>query len=141
MRLASLALLAALACDGAASPTPSISLQSGSGLNRVDGGWVLTSATLTLSIALHQTHDSVAGTGRYSIADGEKIGCGGESLPPTGTASLTGQISGSVVTGRVDFDSDWNPPFSATITAPDTLRGSFMSVDRGGCDLLMVRAR
>jgi hypothetical protein len=39
----------------------------------------------------------------------------------------------------MSFADTWNPPYIALLSSPDSLNGHFMSIDRGGCPLVLVR--
>jgi hypothetical protein len=110
--------------------------QSGS----LSGRWHGTSQGLTLDVALTQTGDSVSGSGTFQAAPNSSMGCGGESLPSSGNVTVAGKSSGGQFQGRMTLADTWSPPYLGTISA-DSLVGHFMSVDRGGCPLVLVRQR
>ena len=67
------------------------------------------------------------------------MGCGGETIPASGPVTLSGKLNGSSFEGRMSFAGTWTPPYLGTFIAPDSLNGHFMSVDRGGCPLILLR--
>lgn len=106
------------------------------------GSWRGSDGNLVVTLSLSQSGDSVVGTGSYRAADTAQLGCGGESIPDSGTVALAGTLTKQQFGGHFRFGpAAWNPPYVATWLAPDTLRGGFMSVDRGQCPLLLVRQR
>ncbi len=104
------------------------------------GRWHASNAGLTVDITLDQVGDSVKGTGSYSIAANSSIGCGGETLSASGPVMLSGKLTGNAFDGRMSFAGTWTPPYLGTIRA-DSLNGHFMSIDRGGCPLVLLRQR
>jgi hypothetical protein len=111
------------------------------GSDGLSGNWRGSNGGLAVTIALHQSGDSVAGSGNFDVASNASLGCGGESLPPSGTVSMTGHLVSGQFQGRMSFADVWTPPYLGVVTSPDTLSGHFMSVDRGGCPLVLVRQR
>jgi hypothetical protein len=88
-----------------------------------------------------QTADSVTGSGTYEVRDPAQIGCGGETIPPKGPVSLTGLLAADTLSGRFHFSGDWSPPYRASLAGADSIKGNLMSVDRGGCSLVLTRQR
>ena len=125
--------LIATACNGARPPQP--------GSVDLGGAWDLTLAGVSAPFTLAQSTDSVSGSATYSANPANPPGCGGESLPATGSVSLAAQVSGNEIRGRMSFDGRWTPPFSAAIASRDTIRGNLMSVDRGGCAFILARKK
>lgn len=106
------------------------------------GEWLGTDGNLEVRMTLAVAGDSISGEGSYTLRDPGALGCGGETLPPSGRVSLAGSHAKGQFGGRFRFaDGAWTPPFVAAWVPPDTLRGGFMSVDRGRCPLLLVRRR
>jgi len=90
-------------------------------------------------MTIDQHADSLTGSGTYTRADSATIGCGGETIPASGPVTLSGKLNGSSFEGRMSFAGTWTPPYVGTFIAPDSLNGHFMSVDRGGCPLILLR--
>ena len=105
------------------------------------GTWRGTNGGLNVTTELQQLGDSVTGSGNFQVAANASLGCGGESLPASGSVKMTGHLASGEFHGRMNFANVWSPPYLGVMTAPDTLTGRFMSVDRGGCPLLLVRQR
>jgi hypothetical protein len=122
---------------GCPSARPS---QSG-GSDGFAGSWRGSNGGLSVTIALHQSGDSIAGSGNFDVASNASLGCGGESLPASGTVNVTGHLASGEFQGRMNFADVWTPPYLGVVTSPDTLTGHFMSVDKGGCPLVLVRHR
>ena len=122
-----------IGCKVANSPQP--------GTVDLGGRWALTLSGVSATFNIREVADSVSGSADYSMNSGDPPGCGGESLPSQGTVSMMGHVSGPGITGRMSFDGRWTPPFTASIASKDTVRGSLMSVDRGGCSFMLVRER
>jgi hypothetical protein len=122
-----------MGCYGTGAPHP--------GSVDLNGSWNLTLSGVSGLFAFTQKADSLNGTAAYSMNSGNPPGCGGESLPSAGTVSLSGQVTGIEIRGRMSFDGRWTPPFNASIASKDTIRGNLMSVDRGGCAFILVRKR
>jgi hypothetical protein len=110
-------------------------------LGRLSGSWRGSNGGLSVTIALRQSGDSVTGSGNFQVAQNASFGCGGESLPSSGSVRLTGQLASGEFQGRMSFADTWTPPYLGVVISPDTLNGHFMSVDRGGCPLVLVRQR
>jgi hypothetical protein len=106
---------------------------------RLAGRWHGVNDGLTVDLTLQQVGDSVTGTGSYSVGHNSSMGCGGESLSGSGPVTLRGTLSGAELTSRMSFAGSWTPPYLGTLIAPDSLNGHFMSVDRGGCPLILMR--
>lgn len=106
------------------------------------GSWRASDGNLEVTLELTQQGDSVSGTGSYRAVDPGKLGCGGETIPASGKVTLAGALAKQQFGGRFGFVAGgWTPPYTATWIAPDSLRGGFMSVDRGQCPLILVRLR
>ena len=105
------------------------------------GQWQGDSPGLHLLITIVQTAASVSGDGTYEVRDPAHIGCGGEAIPPKGPVSLTGSLAADTLSGRLHFSGDWSPPYRASLAGADSLKGNLMSVDRGGCSLVLTRQR
>jgi hypothetical protein len=120
-------------CKVANSPQP--------GTIDLSGRWALTLSGVSATFTVKDAADSVSGSADYSMDSGNPPGCGGESLPSHGSVSLFGKVAGTGITGRMSFDGRWTPPFTASIASKDTVRGSLMSVDRGGCSFILARER
>lgn len=125
--------LLATACKGAYAPQP--------GSVDLKGAWNLTLSGVSAAFALTESTDSVSGSATYSANPANPPGCGGESLPATGSVTLNAQVTGNDIRGRMSFDGRWTPPFNAAIASKDTIRGNLMSVDRGGCAFILVRKK
>lgn len=106
----------------------------------ITGEWRGRGSGLSLTLRLEQAGDSVRGDGTYSAVRGA-VGCGGETIPDSGRVTLSGELMGTRLRAHVRFSGGWGPPFIASLVHPDTLRGHFMAVDRGGCPLTLVRTR
>src|SRR5204863_8169781 len=103
------------------------------------GNWRASNSGLAIDMTNNQHADSLTGSGTYTRADSATIGCGGETIPPSGPVTLTGRLNGTSFEGRMSFAGTWTPPYLGTFIAPDSLNGHFMSVDRGGCPLILLR--
>jgi len=103
------------------------------------GRWHGASEGLTVDLTLAQAGDSVTGSGTYSVPQSSSVGCGGESLSGTGPVTLRGSVTGKELSGRMTFSGSWSPPYLGTVSTSDSLNGHFMSIDRGGCPLALVR--
>jgi hypothetical protein len=111
------------------------------GNSALAGRWKGTNAGLTVALTIQQAADSLTGTGTYQAARDANIGCGGETLPASGSVTFGGELISGGFQGRMRFDDTWSPPYLGTLNGPDSLNGHFMSVDRGGCALTLVRQR
>lgn len=111
------------------------------GPDRLSGSWRGSNAGLSVTIALQQSGDSITGSGNFQVSGNASFGCGGESLPTSGSVSMAGHLASSEFQGRMNFADVWTPPYLGVMTSPDTLSGHFMSIDRGGCPLILVRQR
>ena len=107
----------------------------------MSGSWRGSNAGLSVTIALQQFGDSITGSGNFQVASNASFGCGGESLPISGSVSLAGQLASGEFQGRMNFAGAWTPPYLGVVIYPDTLNGHFMSIDRGGCPFILVRQR
>lgn len=125
--------LLATACNAAYAPQP--------GSVNLKGAWNLSLSGVSATFTLTQSADSVSGSATYSANPANPPGCGGESLPASGSVSLNAQVTGNDIRGRMSFDGRWTPPFNAAIASRDTIRGNLMSVDRGGCAFILVRKK
>jgi hypothetical protein len=134
-----LVVLAAFGFAAGCPSTPSAREQGGAPASSLSGKWRGSSAGLSVSLSLEQTGDSVKGSGKYQVASGSSIGCGGETIPASGDVSLTGTIAGSEFQGHMSFGGVWIPPYLGSLKTPDSLDAHFMSVDRGACTLPLVR--
>jgi hypothetical protein len=103
------------------------------------GKWHASSSGLAIDMTIDQHGDSLVGSGTYTVVSNATMGCGGETIPASGPLTLSGKLNGSSFEGRMSFASTWTPPYLGTFFAPDSLNGHFMSVDRGGCTLILVR--
>ena len=103
------------------------------------GNWRASNSGLALDMTIDQHADSLTGSGTYTRADSATIGCGGETIPANGPVTLRGRLNGTSFEGRMSFAGTWTPPYLGTFIAPDSLNGHFMSVDRGGCPLILLR--
>ncbi len=104
------------------------------------GTWSGAAGGVSVSLQLTWTADSVTGTGGYSVGPVNTLGCGGENLTGTGQVTLSAARSGVALHGHMVFsDTLWTPPYSGTLQSNDRITGSFMSVDRGSCELDLVR--
>ncbi|HEY4955854.1 MAG TPA: hypothetical protein VII02_13305 [Gemmatimonadaceae bacterium] len=131
-------LLAALCGCSAASRTQN---DTGATAPSLAGRWSGSSAGLSVSLTLEQTADSVTGTGTFTTSPNSSMGCGGETLPASGPVTMSGKLTGSDLQARVTFAGTWSPPYAGTLAAKDSIAGHFMSIDRGGCPLSLVRER
>jgi hypothetical protein len=136
-RILVFAILATFASISCASRATVASKAAGS----LAGQWLGDSPGLHLSLTLSQAGDSITGIGTYEVHDAAQIGCGGETIPATGPVSLTGLLAADTVSGRLRFSGDWSPPYRASLVGADSLKGNLMSVDRGGCSLVLTRKR
>jgi hypothetical protein len=109
--------------------------------DRLSGTWSGSNAGLSVTITLRQSGDSIAGSGNFQVSKSASFGCGGESLPPSGSVRIAGHLASGELEGRMNFANGWTPPYFAPVVSPDTLSGHFMSMDRGGCPLVLVRQR
>jgi hypothetical protein len=105
----------------------------------VAGRWKGTNAGLTVSLTIRQIGDSVTGEGTFEVAPNASIGCGGETLPSSGAVTLSGKLAANDLQSRMTFADTWSPPYIGTRNVPDSIDGHFMSIDRGGCPLALVR--
>lgn len=103
------------------------------------GNWRASNSGLTIDMTIDQNADSLTGSGTYTRAESATIGCGGETIPASGPVTLSGKLNGISFEGRMSFAGTWTPPYLGTFIAPDSLNGHFMSVDRGGCPLILLR--
>jgi hypothetical protein len=103
------------------------------------GNWRASNSGLAIDMMIDQHADSLSGSGTYTRTDSATIGCGGETIPASGPVTLSGKLNGSSFEGRMSFAGAWTPPYLGTFIAPDSLNGHFMSVDRGGCPLILLR--
>ena len=103
------------------------------------GNWSASNSGLAIDMRIDQHADSLTGSGTYTLAESATIGCGGETIPASGPVTLSGKLNGSSFEGRMSFAGMWTPPYLGTFIAPDSLNGHFMSVDRGGCPLILLR--
>jgi len=103
------------------------------------GNWRASNSGLAIDMTIDQHADSLSGSGTYTRTDSATIGCGGETIPASGPVTLSGKLSGSSFQGRMSFAGVWTPPYLGTFIAPDSLNGHFMSVDRGGCPLTLIK--
>lgn len=142
-RIARALISLTLAATAAGCPRvqPEQSGKSDDGLDQLSGTWRGSNAGLTVFLTLRQTGDSLSGTGNFQVERDSSIGCGGETLSAAGALTLSGQLVGREYQGRMNFADSWTPPYVGTLVPPDTLNGHFMSVDRGGCPLVLVRQR
>jgi hypothetical protein len=140
MRIAvTTSLLGALAACSTKPPIQTDASAAVSMTSSLTGSWHGSNDGLTVDLTVVQAGDSVTGTGSYSIAPTSSIGCGGESLSGTGAVTLRGNLSGAELTGRMSFAGSWTPPYLGTVLVRDSINGHFMSIDRGGCPLILVR--
>ena len=131
-----------LGAFAACSTTPATQTNASAGVSvssSLTGRWHGANDGLTVDLTVVQAGDSVTGTGNYSVAPTSTIGCGGESLSGTGPVTLRGNLSGADLTGRMSFAGSWTPPYLGTVLIRDSINGHFMSIDRGGCPLILVR--
>jgi hypothetical protein len=105
----------------------------------LSGEWKGSNGGLRVSLDLEQRGDSVTGSGTYQVTPGASVGCGGETIPASGGVSLTGSLAAGVFQGHMSLGGVWIPPYLGTLKTPDSLDAHFMSVDRGGCTLPLVR--
>jgi hypothetical protein len=103
------------------------------------GAWRGSAAGVTVVLSLVQSGDSVKGSGTYTVAASNTLGCGGGTLPVSGTLTMIGRVQGSSFDGGMKFDVNWDPPYSGTVSGAATLDGHFMSVDAGPCPFALVR--
>lgn len=103
------------------------------------GQWQGDSPGLHLALTVVQTAGSVTGDGTYEVRDPAQIGCGGETIPQKGPVSFTGLLAADTLSGRLHFSGDWSPPYRASLAGADSIKGNLMSVDRGGCSLVLTR--
>jgi hypothetical protein len=132
-------LLALFAACSSPSVTKTDATSDVSQVASLSGRWHGTNDGLIVDLTLTQTGDSVTATGNYSVAQSSSIGCGGESLSASGPVTLQGKFAGAELSARMSFAGSWTPPYLGTLVAPDSLNGHFMSIDRGGCPLVLVR--
>jgi hypothetical protein len=133
--LMSLSILAVIVGCPTARPSQAV------GSGQLNGSWRGSNGGLSVTIALRQSGDSVTGSGNFQVGRNASLGCGGESLSSSGSVRLTGQLASGEFQGRMNFADTWTPPYLGVVISPDTLNGHFMSVDRGGCPLVLVRQR
>ena len=105
----------------------------------LDGVWAGSAKGLSVSLALKWTADSVTGTGTYTAADTNSLGCGGGSLRGSGTIKYVGHRTQDQFQGALQFSGDWFPPFGGILVDQRTIAGSFMSIDAGPCYLTLRR--
>lgn len=143
-------LLAAAMLLGAAAESCSRSPRASSGGAGAGAGagaagqseWHGSDGNLDVTLTLRVVGDSISGEGTYTVRDPGRLGCGGETIAKSGKASLAGLRAGAQFGGRFrlgEGDGAWTPPYSGAWIPPDSLRGGFMSVDRGQCPLILVR--
>ena len=132
------ALISACHSPPVAQPGSTADVSQGASLA---GKWRASNSGLTVDMTIDQHGDSLAGSGTYTVASNASMGCGGETIPASGPATLSGKLDGSSFAGRMSFAGTWTPPYLGTFIAPDSLNGHFMSIDRGGCPLILVRKR
>jgi hypothetical protein len=53
--------------------------------------------------------------------------------------TLSGKLAANDLQSRMTFADTWSPPYIGTRNVPDSIDGHFMSIDRGGCPLALVR--
>lgn len=130
----------ALIVGGCAVPSTTTNDQQANNQS-LAGPWQGSNSGLSVLLALQQAGDSVTGSGTFDLGPNASLGCGGETLPSKGTVNLKGRIQGTEFQGRMTFADVWTPPFVGTWSRPDSLVGHFMSIDRGGCPLVLVRKK
>ena len=104
------------------------------------GRWRGGESGLTVTLDLRQQSDSVTGVGTFSVEPNSDPGCGAETLPAHGSVTFSGTVGGSDFHGRMSFADYWTPPYLGTRHG-DSLVAQIMSVDRGGCPLVLVKLR
>jgi hypothetical protein len=139
-KVQSIFIFAILAAFGSISCASRMTVASKTAAS-LSGQWLGDSPGLHLSLTLSQAGDSITGTGTYEVRDAAQIGCGGETIPAKGPVSLTGLLAAATLSGRLRFSGDWSPPYRASLAGADSLKGNLMSVDRGGCSLVLIRQR
>ena len=133
-----LVALMALGVAAACTTTPSTRPPANPSTS-LSGKWTGSSGGLSVLLTLEQMGDSVTGSGTYQVASGSSLGCGGETIPASGSVSLTGTLASGEFQGRMSFGGAWIPPYLGSLKTPDSLDARFMSVDRGACTLPLTR--
>ena len=102
--------------------------------------WAGKSGALSVILTFEQGKDSIYGRGAYTVATSGRVGCGGETLAPSGYFTMRAKGNAKAFRGRFLFDSGWMPPVSAIQSAGGDIKVSIRSVDRGSCPLTLRRS-
>jgi len=105
----------------------------------LDGQWTGSSHGVTVTFSLHWTADSVLGSGTWSVAGTNTLGCGGGTLAGNGTVTFAAHRTGDQIAGSTQFSNGWGPPFLGVLTDVNTLGAHWMSIDAGPCPITLVR--
>jgi hypothetical protein len=123
---------------GSVSLTTGVAVPPGTNL---DGQWSGSSHGVTVTFSLHWTADSVLGSGTWSVAGTNTLGCGGGTLAGNGTVTFAANrtAGGDQIAGSTQFSNGWGPPFLGVLTDVNTLGAHWMSIDAGPCPITLVR--
>ncbi len=121
---------------GTVSLTTAVAVPPGTNL---DGQWTGSSRGVTVTLSLHWAADSVFGSGTWSVAAPNTLGCGGGTLAGTGAVTFAAHRTGDQIAGSTQFSNGWGPPFLGVLTDVNTLGAHWMSIDAGSCPITLVR--
>ena len=101
--------------------------------------WGGKSGDLSVVLTFEQGSDSLFARGAYQVANTKKVGCGGETLAPSGFFTMRAKGTRQSFRGRFLFDAGWTPPVSGSRMTNGNIKVSIRSVDRGVCSLILRR--
>lgn len=101
--------------------------------------WRGSTGDLSVDIHFEQFRDSIYARGTYKVGPKKRVGCGGETLYPSGHLTMRAKGTLASFSGKFLFDSGWTPPVSAKQDAKGAVKVSIRSVDKGPCVMILEK--
>ncbi|MEO7700048.1 MAG: hypothetical protein ABIZ04_12550 [Opitutus sp.] len=101
--------------------------------------WRGATGGLSVDLQFEQFRDSIYARGTYKTDPKTRVGCGDETLAPTGNFTMRAKGNLTSFRGRFLFDSGWMPPVSAKQTSTGAVRVSIISDDKGRCVMTLEK--
>jgi hypothetical protein len=101
--------------------------------------WRGSTGDLSVDLKFEQFRDSIYARGTYKVGPKKRVGCGGETLSPSGYLTMRAKGSLASFRGKFLFDSGWTPPVSGRQNGKGAIKVTIRSVDRGPCVMTLEK--
>jgi len=101
--------------------------------------WRGSTGDLSVDLGFEQFRDSIYARGTYKVGPKKRVGCGGETLYPSGHFTMRAKGNLASFHGKFLFDTGWTPPVSAKQSPNGAVKVSIHSVDKGSCVMTLEK--